>query len=218
MRTCCIFDLDGTLTQTLESLARPCNRTLRHFGLPPMPVDNYRYYVGDGLDNALRRALRDAGDPEGRFFREGIQLCRAWFAEDPLYHVTPCEGIPALLRTLRERGVRLGVCTNKIHAQAISVVEEIFGPGTFDAIQGQTEEIPIKPDPAGVQALLRRMGKAPADCLYIGDSNTDMYTGQNAGLTTVGVTWGFRPRAELAACNPAYIIDRPEELLALLER
>ena len=213
----CIFDLDGTLTATLRSIAVPCNRTLRHFGLPAMPEENYRFYVGDGLDNALRRALRDAGDPEGRFFPEAIILCRRWFGEDPLFEVRPYEGIPELLSALKSAGVRLAVCSNKPHDSALRVVETIFGPGIFDAVQGQSDTVPIKPDPRGLLAILKKLGLRKQDCLYFGDSNTDMYTARNAGITPVGVTWGFRPRQELLDSGAEHLVDHPGEILTLIE-
>ena len=211
----CIFDLDGTLADTLESLARPCNQTLRHFGLPAMPAENYRFYVGDGLGNALRRALADAGDPEGTYYAEGIVLCRRLFGEDPGYHVTPCPGIPAVLDRLRAAGLKLGVLTNKLHPQAVYLMEKLFGPDMFDAVLGQTDSFPLKPDPAAALHMLRQFGVSGEECLYFGDSNTDMRLGKNAGMITVGVTWGFRPRQELSELSPDYLIDCPEEILAL---
>ena len=216
MKKACIFDLDGTLTQTLASIARPTNLTLRHFGLPEMPVENFRYYAGDGIDNTLRRALRDVGDPEGRFFAEGIEMCRRWYREDPLFEVRPYPRITELLSRLREKGVLLAVCSNKPHENAVPVVETIFGPGVFAAIQGQTERVPMKPDPTGVLRILEALGVSRDECLYVGDTNTDMQTGKNAGVFTVGVTWGFRDRQELEAGNADRIIDDPLELPDLL--
>ena len=212
----CIFDLDGTLTQTLDSIARPCNRTLRHFGLPEMPVENFRYYAGDGIDTTLRRALRDAGDPEGRFFPEGIRMCREWYREDPLFAVRPYPHIPEALEKLREAGILLAVCSNKPHENAVPVVETIFGTGVFAAVQGQTDLVPMKPDPTGVRSILTQLGVSSGACLYVGDTDTDMKTGKNAGVFTVGVTWGFRDRKELLEGGADRIIDDPLELPGLL--
>ena len=217
MINACIFDLDGTLALTLESLARPINRTLQHFGLPEMPRENFRYYIGNGLDTALRRALADAGDPEGRFLAEGIPLCRGWFQADPLYGVTPYPHIPPLLTGLRDRGVSLAVCTNKLQPGADAVIEHLFGPDLFQVVLGQTDLLPLKPDPAGVRSILRRLGAAPEACLYLGDSGTDMETAKNAGVTALGVTWGYRDRQELQSHGADRLIDDPLEVLDLVD-
>ncbi|MEE1114232.1 MAG: HAD family hydrolase [Eubacterium sp.] len=208
----CIFDLDGTLTSTVESIARPCNRTLEYFGLPALPVENYNFYAGDGMDNSLRRALRDAGDPEGKFYEEGHILCRKWFAEDPLYHVKPYDHMVEALHELKANGIRIAVLSNKPHESAIHVVETIFGKGLFDHIQGQTDRIPIKPDPKGAFQTMRALDVKAGECLYFGDTDTDMLTGHNAGIYTVGVAWGFRPRTELEEYHADRIIDSPSEI------
>ena len=213
----CIFDLDGTLTDTVESIARGVNKTLEHFGYAPRPVREYYFYAGDGIDMALKRALAAAGDPEGKHLEEGIPLCRKWFGEDPLYHVKPYPQIPEVIGQLRERGVKNAVFSNKPHPAAIQVVETVFGKGFFDHIQGQTAEIPRKPDPAGVFRILEKFSVRPEECLYFGDTNTDMETGHAAGLYTVGVAWGFRPRSELEAYHADRILDSPPEILKVYE-
>lgn len=218
MRCACIFDLDGTLTKTQESIARACNRTLEHFGLKPMPVENYNYYAGDGIDLALKRALADAGDPDGKYWKQGIPFCRRCFAEDPLYHVTPYPHIRESLEKLKKCGIRIAVFSNKPHEQAVAVVNAVFGEGFFDHIQGQTERIPKKPDPTGVYEILKEFGVEKENCLYFGDTNTDMLTGHNAGLYTVGVTWGFRPRSELIAYHADYLLDAADEIPELAEK
>ena len=207
----CIFDLDGTLTRTQESIARPINMTLEHYGLKAQPVEAYNYFAGDGIDNALRRALAASGDEEGKFFSEGIKLCRKWMQEDPLYHVEPYEYVPETLKKLRDCGCKLAVFSNKPHLSAVNVVETILGKNTFDHIQGQTDRIPIKPDPTGVFEILDRFGLSKEECLYFGDTNTDMMTGKNAGVYTVGVTWGFRPREELEKYHADRFIDCPKD-------
>ncbi|MGN0361325.1 MAG: HAD family hydrolase [Bilifractor sp.] len=214
----CIFDLDGTLTKTQESIARPVNMTLQYFGLPAMPVENYNYYAGDGLDNALKRALKDAGDPELKHYEEGRPLCRKWFVENSLYKVKPYPHILEMIRELKKRGIRLAVFSNKMHQGAIDVVQTIFGQGTFDHIQGQTDTVPIKPNPQGVYEILREFHLTREEVLYFGDTNTDMRTGHNAGVYTVGVTWGFRPRKELEEYKADWIVDDPMEIVDLVDR
>lgn len=212
----CIFDLDGTLTKTQESIARPVNRTLAHFGLPEMPVENFNYYAGNGLDMALQRALIDAGDKDLQYFEAGREMCRSWFVEDPLYHVAPYPHVVESLQALKDSGLKLAVFSNKVHEGAIDVVETIFGKGTFDHIQGQSDTVPMKPDPTGVFEILKIFGLAKEEVLYFGDTNTDMQTAHNAGLTAVGVTWGFRPREELIANHADILIDDASEILSLI--
>jgi len=212
----CIFDLDGTLAATQESIARPVNMTLALYGLPPQPVEAFNYFAGDGIKNALKRALIASGDTEASHLEEGLPKCRAWMQEDPCYKAKPYDHIEWALDELKKRGVKIAVFSNKPHESAVSVVETIFGKGVFDHIQGQTDRIPIKPDPTGVFEILDKFGAKKEECLYFGDTNTDMQTGNNAGVTTVGVTWGFRPRSELEANNADIIIDSPEEIPGLI--
>ena len=211
----CIFDLDGTLARTQASIARPVNMTLAHYGLPEQPVDAFNYYAGDGIRNALKRALADAGDPEGKYLEEGLPMCRAWMEEDPLYLVEPYDHIVESLHLLKENGIKIAVFSNKPHNSAVNVVETIFGKGMFDYIQGQTDRIPIKPDPAGVYEILAEFGASHDEVLYFGDTNTDMLTAHNAEVTAVGVSWGFRPRAELEEYKADIIIDDPAEIPGL---
>lgn len=213
----CIFDLDGTLVRSQESIARPVNMTLEYFGLPQQPVEAFNYFAGDGIKNALRRALIASGDSDAVHLEEGLPMCRDWLQEDPCFHVVPYDHIVWALEELKKNGVNIAVFSNKQHISAISVVETIFGKGFFDYIQGQTDRISIKPDPTGVLEILDRFGAAKEECLYFGDTNTDMMTGHNAGVTTVGVTWGFRPRSELEQYGADIIIDSAKEIPKLVK-
>ena len=212
----CIFDLDGTLARTQESIARPVNMTLEYFGLPKQPVDAFNYFAGDGIKNALKRAMIASGDAEASHLEEGLPMCRAWMQEDPCYHAEPYDHVIWALERLKADGVKIAVFSNKPHESAIAVVETIFGKGFFDHVQGQTDRIAIKPDPAGVYEILRLFGAEKDECLYFGDTNTDMLTAHNAGVIAVGVTWGFRPREELEAYDADYIIDNAREIPALV--
>lgn len=212
----CIFDLDGTLARTQESIARPVNMTLAHYGLPEQPVAAFNYFAGDGIKNALKRALIASGDTEATHLEEGLPMCRKWMQEDPCYHVEPYDHIIWALEELKKRGVKIAVFSNKPHISAVSVVETIFGKGFFDHIQGQTDQIPIKPDPTGVSEILRSFDAEKDECLYFGDTNTDMLTARNAGVTAVGVTWGFRPRSELEEYKADILIDNAKEIPQLV--
>lgn len=211
----CIFDLDGTLAATQESIARPVNMTLAHYGLAEQPVEAFNYFAGDGIKNALKRALIASGDTTASHLEEGLPMCRAWMQENPAYHVVPYDHMVWALEELKRNGVKIAVFSNKPHESAIGVVETIFGKGLFDHIQGQTDLIPIKPDPTGVYEILDLFGTEKDECLYFGDTNTDMLTARNAGVTAVGVTWGFRPRSELEEYGADIIIDSAEDIPGL---
>ena len=214
----CIFDLDGTLADTVESIAHGVNHTLKYFGIAPRPVEEFNFYAGDGIDMALKRALAAAGDTKGVHMEEGIPITRAFFGENPLYCVKPYPEIEETLGKLKELGMKIAVFSNKPHGAAVHVVETLFGRSCFDWIQGQTDQIPKKPDPAGALAMAERFGMKTEEILYLGDTNTDMKTGLAVGMYTVGVTWGFRPRKELEENRAMAIIDHPLQILDLLEK
>lgn len=216
MTKICIFDLDGTLARTQASIARPVNMTLKYYGLKEQPVEAFNYFAGDGIKNALKRALIAAGDEEASHLEEGLPMCRAWMAEDPLYLVEPYEHIVEALHELKDQGVIITVLSNKPHGSAVNVVETIFGKGMFDYIQGQTDTVPIKPDPTGVYEILEKFDAGKDECLYFGDTNTDMLTAHNAGVPAVGVSWGFRPRTELEGYKADVILDDPAEIPGLV--
>lgn len=212
----CIFDLDGTLADTLESIAHAVNRGLEHFGYEGRPVEEYKYYAGDGLNAAWQRVLRRVGDTQGDCLEKGIPLVRGYLAQEPLYHVKPYPGMQPVLEKMKRLSIGLGVLSNKPHRQAVQVVESLFGTECFDYIQGQTEEIRPKPDPAGICRVLEKLDVQPENCLYVGDTNTDMATGVRAGLYTVGVAWGFRQTEELEESGARAIIHEPAELLNVI--
>lgn len=217
MRKIVVFDLDGTLSDSIHSIKYCADRALAPLGYGPFSQEEYKYFVGDGAANLIRRALAAGGDPEGLHFEEAFARYKEIFAVDCMYEVKPYAGIPELLAALKERGRRLAVLSNKPHAETIRVIESLFGGDCFDVIQGQMEDVPIKPDPAGVFRILERLGGQASETLYLGDTDTDMRTGKGAGAFTVGALWGFRGREELERRADA-IISHPSELLAYLEK
>lgn len=212
----CIFDLDGTLGDTLDSLVYSVDKTLKEMQLPAITEDQCRSFVGNGARYLIERALEAAGDENHSRIEEGMELYRRVFDENCTYHLQPYEGIPELLRSLKDRGIKLAVLSNKPHRQTVKVVHAMCGDEVFDHIQGQKDEIPRKPDPAGVNYTLKQLGISKEECLYIGDSEVDIATGKNAGTKTIGVSWGFREKEELKAAGAEYIIDKAEELLQFL--
>ena len=174
--------------------------------------------MGDGAANLVRRALAAGGDTEQTHFQEAYERYLEIFRENCMYQVKPYEGIPELIQALKARGLKIAVLSNKPHAETVNVIETFFGAGCFDEIQGQKENVPIKPDPAGVFLILSAFGMEAQDVLYLGDTATDMRTGKSAGAFTVGALWGFRDREELEQGGADAIITHPCELLTLLER
>ena len=209
----CIFDLDGTLTNTLESMTYSVNLTLEEMGLSKITKDQCRLFVGNGARVLMEKSLKAAGDTDASRIEEGMEIYGRIFDQNCTYHVTPYEGIPEMLKALKDRGIHLAVLSNKPDRQTVKVVKAIFGEELFDYAQGQKEGIRRKPEPDGVWYLMEQMHVSKEECLYIGDSEVDAATGRNAGLKTIGVLWGFRDRKTLETAGADDLIDRPDELL-----
>lgn len=209
----CIFDLDGTLTNTLESMTYSVNLTLEEMGLSKITKDQCRLFVGNGARVLMEKSLKVAGDTDASRIEEGMEIYGRIFDRNCTYHVTPYEGIPEMLKALKDKGIQLAVLSNKPDRQTVKVVKAIFGEELFDYAQGQKEGIRRKPEPDGVWYLMEQMHVSKEECLYIGDSEVDAATGRNAGLKTIGVLWGFRDRKTLETAGADDLIDRPDELL-----
>lgn len=210
----CLFDLDGTLANTLESIAHAGNDALASVGYKPLPVDNYKYYAGDGAKVLTQRILRDSGAPDTHF----DQVYEVYTLRLKKYQPTPYEGMQETLEGLKARGIQSAVVSNKPHVRAVETIEQMFGSDTFSYVQGLNDEVPRKPDPTGALKAAQVMGVKPAECMYFGDTNTDMQTGNRAGMYTVGVLWGFRTRKELEENHARKIIERPLDILTLVDR
>lgn len=216
MKKAVIFDLDGTLSDSIASIKYCGDLTLAKFGYGPYTEHDYKYFIGDGAANLVKRALTRSGDVELTKFDEAYALYKEIFAKNCMYQVKPYDGIPELLAALKEKGVRIAVLSNKPHGATLDVIRDLFGEGYFDHVQGQVEGMPIKPDPSGALHIMETFGVGPEECLYIGDTATDMKTGKGAGIFTVGALWGFREREELEGAHADAIIGYPLELLEYL--
>lgn len=216
MYQACIFDLDGTLADTVESIANVANQILEKFGLPTQPVNDYKYHAGDGGDVLMERCMRAAGG-DFTHLAEGQKLYREIFAKNPLYKVTVFDGMRETLTELKRRGVRLAVLSNKPHEATYLAVTGLFGDDVFDVIQGLEPGMKRKPAPDGAWKIAEALSVKPEECMYVGDTNTDMQTGKAAGMYTIGVLWGFRDRQELEENHADRIISYPEELLTIQE-
>lgn len=209
----CIFDLDGTLTDTLDSLVYSTNAVLTELGLAQITKEQCRMFVGNGAAHQISCALKAAGDPQLLHFDEAMESYMRIFSQHCTDQVVPYEGIVQVLKELKEKRIRIAVHSNKPHSQAEDVVKAVFGEAFFDMVQGQQDDLPRKPDPAGAYRIMERLGAAKEETIYVGDSEVDIRTGMNAGVKTVGVTWGFRGEKLLRAAGAKNMIDRPEELL-----
>ncbi len=210
-----IFDLDGTLLDTIGDLAVACNASLALRGLPQHSYEEYCGFVGNGIMRLVERAL-----PEPLRTPENVALMRADFVRYYIGHIDaytrPYEGIPELLGELTRRGVRLAVASNKFQAGTEKLVARFFPDIRFDAVLGQREGVPLKPDPAVAGEILALTGTARERALFVGDSAVDILTARAAGIRSAGVSWGFRCRTELEEAGADRIVDRAEELLGML--
>lgn len=206
MKKLIIFDLDGTLLNTIADLAQSTNHALQTLGYPTHEESAYHFMVGNGINKLFERAL-----PEGEKTEENVLRVRKEFI--PYYDLhnadksRPYPGIPELLEQLQEQRMQLAVASNKYQAATVKLIAHYFPHIRFAAVFGQREGVNVKPDPTVVQDILSIAKVARADVLYVGDSGVDMQTATNAGVTACGVTWGFRPRTELEKFHPEYIVD-----------
>ncbi len=211
-----IFDLDGTLLDTLEDIADSANAALAERGHPPHPVSAYRYFVGDGAPTLIHRILpekaRSAAEEAAVLARYKEVYAVRWNIK-----TAPYAGIEAMLAAMTSRGLRLGVLSNKPHDATEECVAGFLHGTRFDIVQGQTTAFPRKPDPAGACAIAHRFGIPPAECLYVGDTATDMQTAVRAGMIPVGALWGFRTADELTAHGARRLVGHPSELIPLLD-
>ncbi len=214
--TCCIFDLDGTIINTIHALTYTTNLVLERFHLGPISEEQMKHIVGDGYRKQMERSLLACGDEALVHYEEALRIYPELFQENCLYHLEAYEGMSALLERMKAAGMKLAVLTNKPHQRGIETVEAVYGAGYFSVIQGEQEGLPKKPDPTGVFRVLEALGETPEHCLYMGDTNTDMQTAINAGLDAVGAVWGFRGREELEAFHPKYLVENPLEIAGML--
>ena len=217
----CIFDLDGTLTETLESLTFSVNETLKEMGLAPITSQQCQAFVGNGAKVLMEKALQESGETNKDRLDEAMEIYGRIFDQNCTYHVVPYEGIVELLQVLRDRGIKLAVLSNKPDKQAVYVTETVFGKEMFQWIQGQRENVPRKPDPQAPAmdwyGDIVALGTTTEETAYIGDSEVDIATGKAAEMRTIGVSWGFREKEVLVSAGATRIVDHPAEILSMIE-
>jgi phosphoglycolate phosphatase len=210
-----MFDLDGTLLDTLEDIADSANRVLTRRGYPAHSNDDYRYFVGDGVKMLVRRLL-----PEDARSDDIIEIMHQEFREEYGRNwktkTKPYKGVPDMLDGLVERGLRLSVLSNKPDDFTKQCVNELLSEWTFEIVMGHHDRLPPKPDPAGAFQIADRLGIKPEEFLYLGDSSIDMETATAAGMYPVGVLWGFRSFDELKSSGARATIEKPQDVFTLL--
>ena len=212
MKKLVIFDLDGTLLDTIADLAGATNYALTQLGYPTYDTDTIRTFVGNGINKLLERAL-----PANEQTEENVMRMRAHFV--PYYDAhnadlsSPYPGIEVLLQRLQDNGIEIAVASNKYQEATTKLVKHYFPTIQFAEVLGQRENVPVKPHPTIVFDILNKTGIDKKEVLYVGDSGVDMHTAQNAEVDAIGVTWGFRSRTELETFHPLGIIDKAEELM-----
>lgn len=207
-----LFDLDGTLTNTLTDIASAMNRSLRLHGLETFSVNDYRYLVGDGVRKLAERACRGRTELEDSVRRE----YQAYYREHAQEQTAPYDGVKEMLEGLRQRGIKLAVFSNKPHADTCAVVEHYFPEVAFEVVRGQVEGVPVKPDPTGALAIADELGLKPEEFVYLGDTATDMQCAVNAGMRPIGVLWGFRTAEELLESGAQALLEHPSQLMGQL--
>lgn len=209
-----IFDLDGTLLNTINDLGSSVNDVLKYYGLPEHSIEEYMKMVGNGMKRLLLSSLPPE-QTERIDIEQAFDMFQKIYAEKYMEHTVPYDGIPELVEWLYHSGIKLAVNSNKRDDYTKSLIDKYFTHIPFVQVLGERPGIPRKPDPSAALEIAAEMGESPEKLLYIGDSEVDIETGKNAGMDTVGVIWGFRGRGGLDAVKAVYIAESPVDIRSL---
>lgn len=209
-----IFDLDGTVLDTLDDLANSVNWICTKHGWPTHERDAYKYFVGNGMVKLLERATPEQAKQPG-VWEQVQEEFHTYYGQHKADNTKPYAGMEQVLNRLKEAGVSVAVLTNKPHTAAQSIMEQYY-PGVFPVVQGALPQIPVKPDPTLLKRLMEHMGANPERTLFVGDSNVDIQTAKNGGISSCGVLWGFRTRQELEEEGAQFIAQNPNDLLDII--
>lgn len=212
MRKLVIFDLDGTLLNTIADLGNACNYALRSMGFAEHAITTYNYMVGNGVRKLIERAVPDADEST---VDRLLDIFREYYNDHCTDQTHPYNGIPELLETLSGNGIDVAVASNKYQAAVDKIISYYFPDIKFAGVRGQVEDRPVKPDPSIVFAILNDHPTPKKDILYVGDSAVDMETARRACIESIGVTWGFRPVSELRKAYADHIVSSPSDILKL---
>jgi phosphoglycolate phosphatase len=213
-RKAAIFDLDGTLLNTIRDIGDAANAVLQRQGLPTHSLQACQQFVGDGVIKLFERAIPPGEDAES-LVAESVKLFAAEYEKRWRAHAEPYDGIPKMLDSLASQQIQLAVLSNKPHGFCVQCVEHHLKPWSFSRVYGQRPETPRKPDPAGLNQILDQLDLRPAECVFVGDSMVDMRTARAAGVLAVGAGWGFQPVESLRQADADVIVERPEQVCDL---
>ena len=212
MTKLCIFDLDGTVLDTAPSIAHYGNLALQKHGIEPIDEKEYKYFAGDGAKILIKRMLNYHNCYSDELHASVFKLYNEMYNADVTCKTVIFDGLKEILDRLKADGYHFAIVSNKPDFAAKTVANALYGEGYFDRVIGQKEGSALKPNPSEVFSVMQELGAKAEDCVYVGDTDTDMLTGKNANLYTIGVLWGFRPRDELESSGADAIAATPEEL------
>lgn len=212
-----IFDLDGTLLDTIETIAYYGNKTLEKYGFSNIETEKYKFMAGNGAKYLVKCMLAESGVESEELFERAFVDYNKSYNVAPLYKTTVFDGINELILEAKRRGMKLAVLSNKPHTATVDVINNFFDKCTFDICLGARDGVPLKPDPAPALAVANELGLSKDECIYVGDTDVDMKTGNSAGFYTVGVLWGFRDRQELCENGADKIVSHPSEIIELVK-
>ncbi len=207
-----IFDMDGTLIDSLADLADSVNETMDHYGFPQHTLEDYRYFVGNGAKKLIKRSVPKDKSDDDDFINEVLEYYNGCYQRHLTTKTRPYNGIVEMLDKLKSLNIPMGVCTNKQQFAADEIVAAMFQKGIFSAVIGDSKGLPRKPDPTKVLKIAAQFKVEPEKVAYLGDTSVDMETAHNAGFLSVGVTWGFRPASELIESGAEILINHPSEI------
>lgn len=214
MKKLVIFDLDGTLLNTITDIGKACNYALESMGMAPHPIQAYGFMVGNGVRNLMAKAHPDADEET---LDKLLSKFKEYYDQHCLDNTKPYPGILDLLKTLKEKGVAAAVASNKYQEATSKIISGCFPEYNFVAVEGQREGRHRKPDPSIVFSILEKFPVPKKEVLYVGDSAIDVETAKRACVESIGVSWGFRPATELRRANADFVVDAPSEILSHLE-
>ncbi|MDR0986882.1 MAG: HAD-IIIA family hydrolase [Ruminococcus sp.] len=210
-----VFDLDGTLADTIDDITAAVNHVMEHYGFPKSSPEDVKYMVGDGIKELMLRAFPEDRREEPELLAEALTIFKDYYNEHFCDYTLPYEGIIPMLDALKAGGVRLAVVTNKNEEAVELIVEKLF-KGYFEIVIGNSDKVKQKPDPSSVLYIMDKLGAEKSDTFYIGDAYTDIYTAKNAGVKGIGVLWGFRTYSELHDAGADFIVSAPSEIISII--
>ena len=213
-----IFDLDGTVLDTVTTIAHFCNSALEKYSLKAFPVEDYKYFAGEGARKLTENILNAQNAYNEELHNRLYDYYMESYDKAPAYLTSIFDGLYETLEKIKKEGIKIAIVSNKPHFATVSVTEELYGKEFFHLIFGQRENIPLKPNPQAVFEVMDYFKVKKEECIYIGDTKTDMKTGKNAGIFTVGVLWGFRDKTELLENGADVLLNKPKELLTVIKK